>query len=73
MTVFMTSSPCIIGADRAILSPENDFIHNLKASLPPKVRALFDCADPDNHGETDAFARDFTPNLHLRLHALYTQ
>ena len=60
MTVFMTSSPCIIGAERAILSPENGFIDNLKAALPARPRALFVCADPDNHGETDAFARDFT-------------
>ena len=58
MTVFMTSSPCIIGADRAILTPVNGFIDRLKASLPPKPRALFICADPNNHGETDAFARD---------------
>ncbi|MBQ8238717.1 MAG: dipeptidase E [Oscillospiraceae bacterium] len=58
MTVFMTSSPCIIGAERAILSPENGFIDNLKAALPPRPRALFICADPDNHAETDAFARD---------------
>ena len=58
MTVFMTSSPCIIGADRAILSPANGFIDNLKAALPPRPRALFICADPDSHAETDAFARD---------------
>ena len=58
MTVFMTSSPCIIGAERAILSPDNGFIDNLKAALPPRPRALFVCADPDNHHETDAFARD---------------
>lgn len=58
MTVFMTSSPCIIGAERAILSPANGFIDNLKASLPPRSRALFVCADPDNHADTDAFARD---------------
>lgn len=58
MTVFMTSSPCIIGAERAILSPANGFIDNLKSSLPPRPRALFICADPDNHDDTDAFARD---------------
>ena len=58
MTVFMTSSPCVIGAERAILSPANGFIDNLKAALPPRPRALFVCADPDNHAETDAFARD---------------
>ena len=58
MTVFMTSSPCVIGAERAILSPANGFIDNLKASLPPRPRTLFVCADPDNHADTDAFARD---------------
>ena len=58
MTVFMTSSPCIIGAERAILSPANGLIDNLKVSLPPKSRALFVCSDPNNHGENDAFARD---------------
>lgn len=58
MTVFMTSSPCIIGAERAILSPDNGFIENLKASLPPTPRALFICADPNHHADTDAFARD---------------
>ena len=58
MTVFMTSSPCIIGAERAILSPANGFIDNLKASLPPKPRALFVCSNPDTPGETDNFGRD---------------
>ena len=58
MTVFMTSSPCIIGAERAILSPANGFIDNLKAALPPKPRALFVCSNPDTHGETDNFGRD---------------
>ena len=58
MTVFMTSSPCIIGAERAILSPANGLIDNLKAALPSRPRALFICADPNNHADTDAFARD---------------
>lgn len=58
MTVFMTSSPCIIGAERAILSPANGFIDLLRAALPPRPRALFVCADPDDHADTDAFARD---------------
>ena len=58
MIVFMTSSPCIIGAERAILSPANGFIDNLKASLPPRPRALFVCSNPDTPGETDNFGRD---------------
>ena len=58
MIVFLTSSPCIIGAERAILSPANGFIDNLKASLPPRPRALFVCSNPDTPGETDNFGRD---------------
>ena len=60
MTVFMTSSPCVIGADRAILSPANGFIDNFKSALPPRPRVLYVCADPDNHADTDGLARDFT-------------
>ena len=58
MTVFMTSSPCVIGADRAILSNANGFIDNLKAALPPRPRALYICSNPDTHEETDGYGRD---------------
>ena len=58
MTVFMTSSPCVIGADKAILANTNGFIDNLKASLPPKSRALYICSDPNNHADTDGYGRD---------------
>ena len=58
MTVFMTSSPCVIGADRAILSNANDFIDNLKAALPPRPRALYICSNPDTPEETDGYGRD---------------
>ena len=60
MTVFMTSSPCVIGAERAILSPANGFIDNFKSALPPRPRVLYVCADPDDHADTDGLARDFT-------------
>ena len=58
MTVFMTSSPCVIGADRAILSNANGFIDNLKAALPSRPRALYICSNPDTHEETDGYGRD---------------
>ena len=41
MNVFITSSPYLDGADRAILNPENHFLENLRQALPPLPRALF--------------------------------
>lgn len=58
MTLFMTSSPCVCNAPRAILNPENDFVENLRRSLPPQPRCLFICADPHSYGRTDGFGRD---------------
>ncbi len=52
MTLFITSSPYIDGADRAILNPENEFVDRLKACLPRNPRAVFVCSDP--------WARDHT-------------
>ena len=60
MTVFLTSSPCVCNAPRAILNPENDFVENLREHLPPRPRCLFICADPDSHGLTDGFGRDMS-------------
>ena len=58
MILFLTSSPCIQGADRALLTPENGFIDHLREALPEKPRCLFVCSDPDSHELTDRFARD---------------
>lgn len=60
MIVFLSSSPCVIGAPRAILSPENSFLDNLRSCLPEHPRCLFVCSDRDGYGFTDDFARDFT-------------
>lgn len=59
MIAFLTSSPCVIGAPRAILNPENGFLDNLRSCLPPRPRALFVCSDRDSYGMTDNFGRDF--------------
>ncbi|MBQ9148254.1 MAG: Type 1 glutamine amidotransferase-like domain-containing protein [Oscillospiraceae bacterium] len=59
MTVFMTSCPCVIGADRVILNPENGFLEKLKQALPGHPRALFVCGDPADHQGTDDFGRDY--------------
>ena len=53
MIAFLTSSPCIYGAPRAILNPENQFINNLFSCLPARPRCLFICAAPDDPGFTD--------------------
>lgn len=58
MTLFLTSSPCIPNADRALLTPVNGFIDRLRTALPPYPRCLFICSDPDSHELTDRFARD---------------
>ncbi|MBP3673613.1 MAG: Type 1 glutamine amidotransferase-like domain-containing protein [Oscillospiraceae bacterium] len=60
MTVFLTSSPCVCNAPRAILNPENDFVENLRECLPENPRCLFVCSNPDSYDLTDNFARDMT-------------
>lgn len=58
MVVFITSSPYIDGADRAILNPQNEFVDRLRAVLPPNPQALFVCSDPDDHDMTCHFGAD---------------
>ena len=53
MIAFLTSSPCIYGAPRAILNPENSFVDNLSSCLPKHPRCLFICSAPDDPGFTD--------------------
>lgn len=52
MTLFLTSSPCVTGAPRAILTPANGFIDRLGKALPQWPRVLFVCVDPDDHEMT---------------------
>ena len=58
MTLFITSSPYIEGADRAILDPRNELVDRLRAVLPPNPRALFVCSDPDSRDLTCRFGAD---------------
>ena len=58
MTLFITSSPYVEDADRPLLWEDNDFIENLRQALPENPRALFVCADPDDHGNTCRFGAD---------------
>ena len=58
MTVFITSSPFIDGAERAILSNANDFIDRIRDALPPFPRCLFVCSSPDRHDLNCRFGAD---------------
>lgn len=58
MIAFLTSSPCIYGAPRAILNPENGFVDNLFSCLPEHPRCLFICSAPDDPGFTDRVSQE---------------
>lgn len=58
MTIFLTSSPCIPNADRALLNPANGFVARLRTVLPPRPRCLFICSSPDDPEKTDRYAND---------------
>lgn len=55
MIAFLTSSPCVYNAPKAIINPENDFLDNLRSCLPPDPRCLFICSSPDSPYLTDKF------------------
>lgn len=55
MIVYLTSSPCIDGADRAILNPQNDFLDRLRCDLPVNPRCLFVASSPDDRDATCEF------------------
>ena len=55
MIVYLTSSPCVDGADRAILNPENDFLDRLRCDLPVNPRCLFVASSPDDRDATCEF------------------
>lgn len=51
MTVFLTSSPCLLGEEK--LNDANGFVASLRSTLPCPCRALFITSDRDNHGFTE--------------------
>lgn len=58
MTLFITSSPYVCDADRAILNPANGFVDSLRACLPPYPRALFVCSNPFDRESTCRWGAD---------------
>lgn len=55
MTVYLTSSPCVDGADRAILNPQNDFLDRIREDLPENPSCLFVASSPDDRAATCEF------------------
>ena len=58
MTLFITSSPFVENADRAILNPENQFLDRIREALPPFPRCLFVASDPERHDLACQFGAD---------------
>lgn len=58
MIAFLTSSPCVYQAPRAILNPENYFLVNLLACLPEGPRCLFVASRPDHVEFTEHVAEE---------------
>ena len=58
MVVFITGSPFIDGADRALLNPDNQLLDRLYAVLPQNPRVLFVASNPEDHAGTCQFGAD---------------
>lgn len=65
MIAFLTSSPCVYQAPRAIINPENCFLVNLFSCLPENPRCLFVASDPDDEEFTDRVAEEMAEAFRL--------
>ena len=65
MIAFLTSSPCVYQAPRAIINPENCFLVNLLSCLPENPRCLFVASAPDDAGFTDRVAEEMEEAFRL--------
>ena len=58
MILYLTSSPCVIDADRPLLTPENDFLRLLRDDLPACPKCLYIASDPDATELNDHYSQD---------------
>jgi peptidase E len=58
MILYLTSSPCVIGADRAMLNPQNGFLDHLKADIHPGCKCLYIASSPDDPAANRRFGGD---------------
>ncbi len=69
MIAFITSSPFIDGADRAILSNTNGFLDRIREVLPPYPKCLYVSSSPDRHDLNCLFGADiFTSFAEAGIH-----
>lgn len=47
MVLYLTSSPCVVGADRALINTDNSFLSNLQSDMPAEIRCLYIASSPD--------------------------
>lgn len=75
MILYLTSSPCVIGADRALLTQDNRFLEQLKRDVHPFSRCLYIASSPDcpelnarySADMVEAFAQAGIPFSKLRI------
>ena len=58
MLAFITSSPFVENADRAILSNANGFVDRIREALPENGRLLFICSSPERRDLNCRFGAD---------------
>lgn len=58
MILYLTSSPCVIHADRPLLTPENDFLWQLHADLPAHPKCVYIASNPDAPERNAHYSRD---------------
>ena len=58
MILYLTSSPCVIHADRPLLTQENDFLRQLQADLPAHPKCLYIASSPDEFERNARYSRD---------------
>lgn len=58
MILYLTSSPCVIHADRPLLTQENDFLRQLQADLPAHPKCLYIASGPDDFERNARYSRD---------------
>ncbi len=58
MVLYLTSSPCVIGADRALLTPDNRFLENILQDVPPGSNCLYIASSPEDEVANARFSAD---------------
>ena len=58
MILYLTSSPCVIGADRALLNPQNGFLNHLRLDVRSGCNCLYVASSPDDRAANRRYSWD---------------